>query len=132
MGIELAELTTTDGFKYNFEPSAIFAVADRDYVTGDPVTCVYGVTATYLKISEPVKEFLARFGITNNFVVLTSPNNRPIWIAAAAVSSVTGASPPEYSPPIKSVITAHSKFGVIEDPETAVDIINSRRKGNPL
>ena len=128
----MAELTTIEGFKYNFEPNAVFAVADRDVVTGNQVTCVYGVTATDLKIDETVQDFMARLGIANNFVVLTRPNDWPIWIGAGAVSSVSDAYPPEFSPPIKSIVTTRARFGVIEDRKAALAIINTLRKDDPL
>src|SRR5882724_1944041 len=102
----MADLTTTDGFQYIFNPDSVVAVADHDAATGQAVTCVYGVTSGTLKIGEPVAAFLGRIGVAANFAELTQANGSPIWISAPAVGFITAPLPGEYAAAVKAVISA--------------------------
>lgn len=121
----MASLTTTDGIQYNFDPNNIFAVADHDATTGEAVTCVYGITATVLKVGEAAEAFLARVG-AEKFVKLTRASGSPVWIAGAAVSNVSAPLPGVYLPAVKALVCARSLIqGVTEAPAAAVALINA-------
>jgi hypothetical protein len=122
----MASLTTVDNIEYNFVPGDVFAAVDHDLVTGDAVTCVYGVTANYLRIGETVAAFLARLEVQAGFAQLTRPNGYPIWIAAAAVGSVTAPLPGVYDPAVRSLVSVRSLTqGVIEDLPTVIARLNA-------
>jgi hypothetical protein len=123
----MADLTTVDGFRYSFMPGAVVAVTDREVGTGAAVTCVYGITPTPLRIAETVDGFLARIGVSAGFVRLTRADGSPIWVCAAAVSSLRGSLPDEYADSVRAVITAGGLTqGVEEDPDAVKAAIDAR------
>lgn len=123
----MADLTTVDGFRYSFEPGAVVAVTDRAVETGAAVTCVYGLTPAPLRIAETVDGFLARIGVSAGFVRLTRADGSPIWVCAAAVSSLRAPLPDEYADSVRAVITAGGLTqGVEEEPDAARAAIDSR------
>lgn len=123
----MADLTTVDGFRYSFEPGAVVAVTDRDVDTGAAATCVYGITPAPLEIAETVDGFLARIGEAAGFARLTRADGSPIWVHAAAVSSLRSPLPDEYAGSVRAVITAGGLTqGVEEDPDAVKAAIDAR------
>jgi hypothetical protein len=119
-------LTTTEGHQITFVARAIAALADHDAVTGEAVTCVYGITIGLLKTAETVQAFMARLEIAQNFAQLTRPNGSPIWINGAAVSSIRAPRPSEYVAGVSTVVSAGAmSFGVKEAANEATGLINA-------
>jgi len=122
----MADLTTTDGSFYAFQPDAVVAVTDHDAVTGEAVTCVHGLAPAPLKIGESVTAFLARIGEAAKFAQLTRANGSPIWLNAPAVGAIRAPLPGEYAAGGQAVISVGSLTqGVTEDPATAKARINA-------
>lgn len=84
----MATLATVDQVQYYFDPKGIVALSDHDPSTGQAVTCVYGISAQYLKTAEGVQQLMARLKIANNFGQLTRTDGSPIWISCSAVTSI--------------------------------------------
>lgn len=124
----MATLTTIDGIKFTFSPSEISAVTDHDALTGEAVTCVYGLTAAPLKIKEAADTFLGRLGITLKFAKLTRANGSPIWINALAVSTLCAPLPGDYVDGVNCLVSVGSLTqGITEDPAEARAAINACR-----
>jgi hypothetical protein len=125
----VADLTTVDGLQFSFDPAAVSAVTDRDPDTGAADTCVYGITAGFVKIRETVNGFLGRLGIAGKFAKLTKPNGAPVWINAPAVTSVRAASTSLGDPPkANSVVSVGSLTQrLTQDLVTAKAAINALR-----
>ena len=122
----MADLTTTDGYQYTFNPKSVVIITDHDAVTGEAVTCVYGVGPGWLKVGEPVDGFLDRVGISANFAKLTRGNGAPIWIAGAAVASIRAPMPGQYTPTIQTLVAVGKVTqGVEEDAAAAKAEINA-------
>ena len=116
----MADLTTIDGLQFSFTPDAVIAVTDHDAVTGQAVTCVFGITPYPLRINETVDGFLARIGVNGDFAQLTRPNGSPIWICAKAVSALCAPLPGEYVDGVQSVISLGSMTQGVEEAPAAV------------
>jgi hypothetical protein len=86
----MATLTTVEGIQYNFDPGTVVAVSDHDTATKQAVTCVYGVTGNYLKVTESIQEFLSRLKITANFAPLTAPNGGAVWLNGSSIAAIRG------------------------------------------
>jgi hypothetical protein len=122
----MAEVTTVDGFHYSFAPAAVVAVTDHD-VRGQAGTCVFGITPAWLKISEGAEDFLARIGLSADFVRLTRPDGSPIWLCAADVSSLRAPLPGEFADGVQSVLTAGGLTqGVTEDGATVAAAVDAK------
>jgi len=112
--------------KIAFDQSDVFAVTDHDAITGDAVTCVYGVSAAPVNINETVSGFLERLDITAKFAKLTRPNSSSIWICGSAVTSIRATLPGEYDPRAKSVVNVGSLTqAVCQDTDTAIAAVNA-------
>jgi hypothetical protein len=94
------------GHDFIFRTDTVVAVSDRDPESGANVTCVYGLGASFQKISEPLDGFLTRIGRLDKFAKFTRPNGTSIWINAPDVTVVTKAQEGLYGPEVKSVIIA--------------------------
>jgi len=104
----------------------VFAVSDHDAATDRAVTCVYGVSAGPVQISETVGGFLGRLGLTAKFAKLTRPNSTGIWICGSAVTEIRPPLEGEYEPPVRSVIsTGTLTQAVCEDPAAATAAIDA-------
>lgn len=118
-------LTTVDGFQITFAAKAVSALTDHDALTGEAVTCVYGVAKGVLRIKETVPAFLARLKVAKNFATLTRANGSPVWINGADVSSVRAPLPGEYVAGVKAVVATDGLTqGVKESPDAAVALLN--------
>jgi len=114
---------TVGGIQITFAPKAVSAIANHDADTGAVVTCVYGVTAAALKISEPVQAFMTRVRITKSFAQLT--RRSPVWINGPAVSSIRAPIPKEYVAGVNTVVFTDSLTqGVKELPSDVPKAIN--------
>ena len=123
----MADLTTTDGTRHPFHPQAVAMVTDHDPVTGQAVTCVYGLTPAPLKIAEAPQAFLDRLGMGLSFAILTRGNGSPAWMNAPAVTAIWAPMPGQYVATVKAVITVGPLTqGVEEDPQAARALINAR------
>lgn len=128
----MADLTTTDGFRYSFAPSAVVAVVaatDGAAGPGAAVTSVYGITPAPLEIAETVDGFLARIGVTAGFARLTRADGSPIWVQAAAVSSLRAPLPNEYADSVRAVIAAGGLTQGVEETPGAVKAAIDARGG---
>jgi hypothetical protein len=124
-------LTTVDGFQITFAAKAVSALTDHDALSGEAVTCVYGVVNQVLRIRETVPAFLARLKIAKKFAQLTRANGAPVWINGADVSSVRAPLPGEYVAGVNAVVFTDSLTqGVRETPDAAVALLN--RHGGEL
>jgi len=122
----MAQLVTTGGIKISFDPAGVFAVSDHDAETDEAVTCVYGVSAGPVQISETVGGFLGRMGLTAKFARLTRPNSTPIWVCGSAVSEIRPAVDGEYEPPVRSVVSVGTLTqAVCEDAAAATAAVDA-------
>ncbi len=100
----MAELNTTDGLPFYFDPSSVTAIADHDEDSGEAVTLVYGLTSQGLRLREGAAAFLARIGGTKKFAKLTRLDGSPVWVNGAAVTVIRPPFQNEYSPAANAVI----------------------------
>lgn len=122
----MAQLVTKGGLKISFDPDDVFAVSDHDAETGEAVTCVYGVEAAYVPISETVNGFLERLGLTAKFAKFTRPNSTAVWVCGSAVASIRPNLDGEYDPPVRSVISVGTiTQAVCEDADAATAAIDA-------
>src|ERR1700683_685622 len=71
----MGTLTTVDNVQYYFDPDSIAAISDYDPAGGGAVTCVYGISASYLMIAETPQAFMSDVGIAAKLVKL-DPSRR--------------------------------------------------------
>jgi len=122
----MADLTTVDGYHMVFDPSNVLEVSDHDPVSGEAVTCVYGVTASYVRIAESVAAFLARIGVAAGFAKPTRPSGFPVWLNAKAVGLIRAPAPGEYVGGVQAVIGVGGlTLGVRETVAAATAAINA-------
>jgi hypothetical protein len=126
----LMTLTTIDGTVITFNPSAVVAISDHDDSSGTAHTGIYGVASGRTLIAEKVDGFMKRLNIEAGFVKLTRPDGWPIWIRAAAVSSVVAATSGESAvhtvKPIKAFVTVGSlRQAVTQTRDEARKVINA-------
>ncbi|MGD0192438.1 MAG: hypothetical protein ABSD74_17005 [Rhizomicrobium sp.] len=126
----MADLTTVDGYHMTFDPSAVIAAADHDAGTGAAVTCIYGLTAAQVHISETVAGFLARVGIAANFAQFTRPSGFPVWVNAKAASLVRAPLPGEYAAAVQAVVSVGSLAQGVEETVAAVTAALKAHGGN--
>ncbi len=100
----MAELTTTSGEVIDFDPAAVTAISDMDPDSGAAVTCVYGIEGGVVQTVDPVSDLLQRLHLTNKVAKLTRPDASPIWVVAAAVTTLRAPLSDEYAPEVKAVI----------------------------
>ncbi len=123
----MAEVTTVEGYQYIFDPKVVTIITDRDASTGQTVTGVYGITAAVVRIAETPDDFMSRLKIVGKFVKLTRPNASPIWINAAAVSSLRLPLENEYVDDVKTVVAVgKTGQGVTEAIDVVRPALNSR------
>lgn len=84
----MASLTTVDKVQYYFDPSNIAAISNHDPSSGAAMTCVYGISAGYLKIEETAQAFMTRLNIGPKFAVLTRTDGAAIWVNRSSVTSI--------------------------------------------
>ena len=103
-GLTMAELTTTSGEVIDFDPVALTAISDMDPDSGAAVTCVYGIEGGVVQTVDPVTDLLQRLHLANKVAKLTRPDASPIWIVAAAVTTLRAPLPGEYAAEVKAVV----------------------------
>ncbi len=122
----MAELTTTSGEVIDFDPAAVTAISDMDPDSGAAVTCVYGIEGGVVQTVDPVSDLFQRLHLTNKVAKLTRPDASPIWIVAAAVTTLRAPLPDEYAPEVKAVIAVTGLMqGVTETLPEARGAINA-------
>lgn len=84
----MATLTTVANVQYYFDPDNIAAISEFDPAGGGAVTCVYGISTSYLMIAETPQAFMSGIGIAQKLVSLTRPDDTAIWINASSVVSI--------------------------------------------
>jgi hypothetical protein len=94
----MADITTVEGVKYLFVPSAISAIADTDDRTGIAGTVVYGLDADRVRVSESAAALLQRLKLASSFARLTRPDGSPVLINGKSVSVARQPLPEEYAP----------------------------------
>jgi hypothetical protein len=100
----MANITTAEGVKYLFVPTAISAIADTDDRTGTAGTVVYGLDADRVRVGESAAALLQRLNLTSSFAKLTRPDGSPVLINGKSVSVARQPLPGEYGPEVNSVI----------------------------
>jgi len=123
----MATITTVDGIQITFSPKTISVITDHDAVTGEAVTCVYGITVAALRTKEPAPTLMKRLRIAANFAQLTRPNGSPVWIDGASVSSLRAPLPDEFVDGVNTVVFASALTqGVKESPSVATAALNAQ------
>jgi hypothetical protein len=84
----MATLTTVDNVQYYFDPDNIAAISDHDPAGGGAVTCVYGISTTYLMIAETPQAFMIAVGVADKLAKLTRPDGTAIWVDGSSVVSI--------------------------------------------
>ena len=116
----MAELTTTAGEVIDFDPAAVTALADQDAMTGEAVTCLFGIMPDPLLTAEPVAGLLSRLRLGPKVAKLTRPDASPVWIVGSAVTSLRAPLPDEYAPGVQAVVVVTGLVqGVTETPPQA-------------
>jgi hypothetical protein len=122
----MAILSTIDGHQITFDPEYVSMLTDHDAGTGAAVTTVYGITTAPVHISEQVGAFLGRLGLADALALLTRPNNSPVWIKGAAVSSRRAPLPDEYVRGVSTVLSVGTMIqGVVGSPASATAALNA-------
>ena len=122
----MAELTTTAGEQFNFDPAAVTTLADRDVATGEAATCVFGVMAVPLKTPEAVVSLLDRLHLGAKVARLTRPDASPVWFVGPAVTALRAPLPDEYAPGFQAGLSVTGLVqGVMESLEQARRALNA-------
>ncbi len=125
----MADLTTTDGLEFHFDPSAVTAVADHDADTLQAVTTVYGLSDGRLRIAESPEGFLKRIGITQSFAKLTRPNGMFIWINCTAVAVLRPPPRDQYPASAHTLVTVGALTQAVQESPTQVKQIVNEHGG---
>jgi hypothetical protein len=117
-----------DGQEIDADETAIVLVAGPRPRDVGSRTYVYGVTQAPLVTAERPDAFVARLGVTPPLAKLTRPDLTPVWVKAAAVTSVRRPIPDEQQGPgeVNSVLElgSHSQ-SLHEGVPAARGIINA-------
>ena len=100
----MPELTTTSGDGIDVDPAAVTAICGMDADSGLAITCVYGIEPGVVRTADPVADLLQRLALTRKVARLTRPDASPIWIVAAAVTSLRAPLADEYAPGVQAVV----------------------------
>lgn len=126
----MASITTLDGMQYLFDPGVIAAVADRDELTGENVTVVYGLTPQGQRVSEPVGTLLQRLNLASAFAKLTRADGSAILINGKSVSVARQPVPGQDPQGVNAVIFAGAITQRVREPLDAVRQAINRVGGN--
>lgn len=122
----MADLTTTDGLQFHFDPGAVTAVADHDADTLQAVTTVYGLIDAPLRVAESARGFLTRIGVAASFAKLTRVNGTFIWVNCAAVTVVRASDPDEYPPSARALVSVGGLTQAVrETPAEVKGVVNA-------
>lgn len=84
----MVQVTTVDGHVIYTSDDAISIITGPYPFDVGPHTYVYGITRAVIVTAEAPQALVARLRPEMPLVLLTRPNDTPIWLKAAAVTSV--------------------------------------------
>jgi hypothetical protein len=124
----MATLTTTTGFQYFFQPANVVAISDRNPLTQQATTCVYGLSAGggtggLLPITGSVQDLMSQLKGADKFGEVTGPDGTNYWFNVSLITSVSNAVGDSHAGANSVVFAGGQNFFITEPLASAASLL---------